>query len=74
MSFDQPVRVDMTLLKEPAENIITSNIMPVMRRKTLTWTLAANQPLVFKDNNAAFLWSELKSYIEVDQIKIMPLK
>lgn len=74
LKLDQPVRIDITLVKKPSQKIITSNKKPQIKGNTLTWNLKAGEVLIFKDGNSSFLWSELKSYIEVDQIKITPTK
>ena len=72
-SVSEPSRVTFTLTKEPSKKIITSNKKPEISGKKLTWVLGEGEKLIFKDGNAGFLWGDLKSYIEVDQITVTPL-
>ena len=73
LSVDEPAKVTFVLTKEPLKKVITSNEEPIISGNKLTWVLDEGEQLIFNDGEAGFLWSDLKSYIEVDQIIITPL-
>ena len=70
---DAPSKVTFVLTKQPNKKAVTSNKEPIMSGNKLTWHLDEGEQLIFNDGEAGFLWGDLKSYIEVDQIIITPL-
>lgn len=66
------VKVTFTLIDDFDPKALTSNIAPIINGKTLTWTLKANEPLIFEDAKARLSLKRFNSYIAIDQIRIEP--
>lgn len=73
LKAQEPVNVTFTLFENVHQNVITSNIMPEIDGKSLTWRLKAGDQLEFHDGDAKIILSRMNSYIHVDQITLSPV-
>tara|TARA_B100001989_G_scaffold227851_1_gene184241 strand:- start:823 stop:1854 length:1032 start_codon:yes stop_codon:yes gene_type:complete len=68
----QDARLEIILIEDVEDGIITSTPAPTVSGKTLSWNLKAGDEITFRDELAKINWSRLNSYIGVDQIVIYP--
>ena len=69
----EPVKIVMTLIDSPEDDILTTTPRPEVNGKTLTWSLKSKDSITFRDGDAGFSLNRFNSYIGVDQIVIIPV-
>ena len=70
----QPVKIEMVLTQPIHEDIITSEPRPFIKDNKMIWELQEGEQVTFYDKKAKRSLLNMKSYIDVDQINIYPIK
>jgi hypothetical protein len=73
LSAVQDVRLEMTLLSDVEEGVITSDPRPQIQGNKMVWNLKAGDEIKFYDGRAKINWRRLNSFIGIDQIAIYPI-
>ncbi len=66
----QDVRLEMTLLSDINNGIITSDPRPDINGRKLIWNLKSGDDIKFYDGRAKISWKRFNSFVGVDQIAI----
>lgn len=64
------IRLEMVLVQNAENSVLTSDVPPGIRGRSLIWDLTAGDKIVFQDGLAKISWSRMNSFIGVDQIKV----
>ena len=73
MRAPHDMRVEITLVSEVEEGIVTADPRPIIDGKKMVWHLRQGEDITFTDGDAAISWERLNSYIGVDQIALYSL-
>lgn len=74
LQAQENVRLEMLLMADAEEGIITSDPRPKIEGRKLIWNLKAGDRITFRDGLAAISFRRLNSYIGVDQIALYPVE
>lgn len=73
LKTDEPVRVEMILVDDVEDGVVTSKPLPKIEGNKMIWNLKADEKITFYDGEAKISIRRLNSFIPVDQIAIFPL-